>query len=122
MSPISCQDNVAFDPHGNPWISTDGAPGTLGAHDALFGVPVKGAERGQVRRFPSVPEGAETCGPIVQDQRVLDAVQHPGRTDGSTYESPSSHRPGGGRRIPRPSLVVVVWSKGGRVVPWVSAR
>ncbi|MFI8185721.1 PhoX family protein [Actinacidiphila glaucinigra] len=113
VSPISCPDNVAFDPHGNLWISTDGAPGTLGTHDALFGVAVKGDKRGQVRQFLSVPKGAETCGPIVQDQRVLVAVQHPGETDGSTYENPSSRWPDGGKRIPRPS-VVVVWRKDGR--------
>ncbi|MFD3456660.1 PhoX family protein [Streptomyces sp. NPDC058691] len=112
VSPISCPDNVAFDPHGNLWISTDGAPGTLGTHDALYGVAVKGEKRGQVRQFLSVPKGAETCGPIIQDKRVLVAVQHPGETDGSTYQNPSSRWPDGGKGIPRPS-VVVAWRKDG---------
>lgn len=41
VSPISCPDNVAFDPHGNLWISTDG--NQLGSHDGLFGVATKGS-------------------------------------------------------------------------------
>ena len=37
VSPISCPDNVAFDPEGNLWISTDG--NALGSNDGLFRVP-----------------------------------------------------------------------------------
>ena len=105
VSPISCPDNVAFDKVGNLWISTDG--NVLGSNDGLFRVPVAGAERGQRQQFLTVPYGAETCGPLVTDDQlsVFIAVQHPGETDGATFEAPTStwpHTDG----FPRPSVVV----------------
>ncbi len=80
VSPISCPDNVAFDSEGNLWISTDGAPSTIGFNDGLFKVPLEGPERGRVQQFLSVPRDAETCGPVIHDQEgmVFVAVQHPG--------------------------------------------
>ena len=105
VSPISCPDNVAFDATGNLWISTDG--NVLGSNDGLFRVPVEGPERGRVDQFLTVPVGAETCGPLVSaDQRsVFVAVQHPGETDGATFENPSSTWPHSDQ-FPRPSVVV----------------
>ncbi|WP_432127099.1 PhoX family protein [Streptomyces sp. bgisy082] len=111
VSPISCPDNVAFDPHGNLWISTDGSQ--LGSHDGLFGVAVQGERRGELKQFLTVPKGAETCGPIVQDRRVLVAVQHPGEVDGASVEKPASAWPDGPGKIVRPS-VVAVWRTDGR--------
>ncbi|GHH38878.1 PhoX family protein [Streptomyces candidus] len=110
VSPISCPDNVAFDPHGNLWISTDG--NKLGSHDGLFGVAVSGDRRGELKQFLTVPIGAETCGPVIQSERVLVAVQHPGETDGASVEKPASVWPDGPGRIVRPS-VVSVWRKDG---------
>ncbi|MCX2922122.1 PhoX family protein [Streptomyces sp. NEAU-W12] len=111
VSPISCPDNVAFDDHGNLWISTDGA--ALGSHDGLFGVATRGDRRGELKQFLTVPKGAETCGPIVQDRRVLVAVQHPGEVDGASAENPGSTWPDGPGTYPRPA-VVAVWRKDGR--------
>ncbi len=108
VSPISCPDNVAFDSVGNLWVSTDG--NKLGAHDGLYEVIVDGEQRGRVRQFLSVPKGAECCGPVITDERVNIAVQHPGETDDSTFVNPSSNWPDGGNSIPRPS-VVSVWRK-----------
>ncbi|MFE6339084.1 PhoX family protein [Streptomyces sp. NPDC057798] len=106
VSPISCPDNVAFDDHGNLWIATDGA--ALGFNDGLFAVPVKGSERGHVKQFLTVPKGAECCGPIITEDRILVAPQHPGEIDGATAEKPGSLWPDGPGSIPRPS-VVTVW-------------
>ncbi|MBA0052665.1 PhoX family protein [Streptomyces sp. AJS327] len=111
VSPISCPDNVTFDAHGNLWISTDG--NALGSHDGLFGVAVSGQRRGEVRQFLTVPTGAETCGPVVRDRRVLVAVQHPGEVDGASVERPASQWPDGGGSHVRPS-VVNVWRADGR--------
>ncbi|MEU4871867.1 PhoX family protein [Streptomyces sp. NPDC021608] len=111
VSPISCPDNVAFDPHGNLWISTDG--NQLGSHDGLFGVATRGSRRGELKQFLTVPTGAETCGPLVQDRRVLVAVQHPGEIDGATVDKPASTWPDGPGKIVRPA-VVAVWRKDGR--------
>jgi len=117
VSPISCPDNVAFDSEGNLWISTDGAPSTIGLNDGLFKVPVEGAERGHVQQFLSVPTEAETCGPVVHDTEgmVFVAVQHPGE-DGSFAEQHSFFPdyvpagvtpPKGAWRGPRPSVIQV---------------
>ncbi|MFF8599376.1 PhoX family protein [Streptomyces sp. NPDC015232] len=111
VSPISCPDNVAFDPHGNLWISTDG--NQLGSHDGLFGVATQGQRRGELKQFLTVPAGAETCGPVIQDRRVLVSVQHPGEVDGASVEKPASVWPDGPGRIVRPS-VVAVWRTDGR--------
>jgi secreted PhoX family phosphatase len=105
VSPISCPDNVAFDREGNLWLATDG--NALGSNDGLFRVPVRGPRRGQVRQFLTVPIGAECCGPLVSaDARsVWTAVQHPGETDGSVFEDPSSTWPHT-HAFPRPSVTV----------------
>ena len=105
VSPISCPDNVAFDPAGNLWVSTDG--NALGSNDGLFKVPVRGPERGHVQQFLTVPVGAETCGPLITEdgRSVFVAVQHPGEEDGSTFAQPTSTWPHT-NRFPRPSVVV----------------
>jgi secreted PhoX family phosphatase len=108
VSPISCPDNLAFDPHGNLWISTDG--NALDSNDGLFKVALEGARRGETKQFLTVPSGAEACGPIVDEQRVLVCVQHPGETDDATADNPSSHWPDGGGAIPRPA-VAAAWKQ-----------
>lgn len=117
VSPISCPDNVAFDSVGNLWISTDGAPSSIGYADGLFKVTLDGPERGRVEQFLAVPRDAETCGPIIHDEErhVFVAVQHPGE-EGS-FEAQHSAFPDyvaagatpkpGQARIPRPSVVQV---------------
>ncbi|WP_369029223.1 MULTISPECIES: PhoX family protein [Streptomyces] len=110
VSPISCPDNVAFDPHGNLWISTDGSQ--LGSHDGLFGVATQGARRGDLKQFLTVPKGAETCGPVIGERQVLVAVQHPGEITGATVETPASTWPDGPGTYVRPA-VVAVWRKDG---------
>jgi uncharacterized protein len=103
VSPISCPDNIAFDPEGNLWLSTDG--NVLGSNDGIFRVPVSGPERGFVKQFLTVPIGAEASGPLVsRDGRALwTTVQHPGA--GGTFESPISTWPHTDA-FPRPSVVV----------------
>ncbi|MEU5690660.1 PhoX family phosphatase [Actinosynnema sp. NPDC020468] len=108
VSPISCPDNVAFDSHGNLWISTDG--NALKSNDGLFAVPVEGKYRGHLKQFLTVPKGAETCGPWIEDDFVLVSVQHPGEIDGASANNPLSHWPDGGTSQPRPA-VVVSWKK-----------
>ena len=120
VSPISCPDNVAFDSVGNLWISTDGAPSTIGFCDGLFKVPLTGTERGHVQQFLSVPREAETCGPVIHDDdsMVYVAVQHPG--ENGTWAAQTSRFPDyvePGRKPtgdtwdgPRPS-VVQVWKR-----------
>ncbi|SDN23960.1 hypothetical protein SAMN04489726_5670 [Allokutzneria albata] len=113
VSPISCPDNVAFDPYGNLWVSTDG--NALDKNDGLFALPLEGKERGHVKQFLTVPIGAECCGPIITERHVLVSVQHPGELDGANVEKPASHWPDGGSSQPRPSVVAVFKKDGGRI-------
>jgi uncharacterized protein len=109
VSPISCPDNLAFDRHGNLWISTDG--NALDSNDGLFAVALEGPNRGETRQFLTVPLGAETCGPVVTDDLVTVCVQHPGESDDNTVDDPLSRWPEGGNGTARPS-VVAVWRDG----------
>jgi secreted PhoX family phosphatase len=112
VSPISCPDNLAFDSHGNMWISTDG--NALKSNDGLFAVALEGPNRGETKQFLTVPRGAETCGPIVTDDLVTVCVQHPGEGDEYSIDKPLSHWPEGGDGTARPS-VVAVWKAGGQI-------
>ncbi|MGW5453576.1 PhoX family protein [Nocardia sp. NPDC003979] len=113
VSPISCPDNLAFDPYGNLWISTDG--NALKSNDGLFAVVLDGPNRGETKQFLTVPRGGETCGPIITEKQVIVSVQHPGESDDATVDKPLSNWPDGGTTQPRPS-VAVVWKKnGGRI-------
>ncbi|APU17980.1 PhoX family protein [Actinoalloteichus fjordicus] len=116
VSPITSPDNVAFDRHGNLWISTD-STGALGINDGLYSVPVQGSERGHLKLFLTVPRGGETCGPVITEDLVTVCVQHPGEVDGASVENPASNWPDRGDSQPRPS-VVSVWrtGRGGRGV------
>jgi secreted PhoX family phosphatase len=105
VSDIATPDNVLFDQAGNLWIVTDGQPGTIGRNDAMFAVPVAGAERGHVRPFLAVPSGAECTGPAFtpNEQTVFIAVQHPG--EGGTFAAPLSRWPDfAADRPPRPGI------------------
>jgi secreted PhoX family phosphatase len=112
VSPISCPDNLAFDSHGNLWITTDG--NALDANDGLFAVALNGPNRGETKQFLTVPVGAETAGPVITDDLVTVCVQHPGEFDGSSLERPRSRWPEGGTGTARPS-VVAVWKRGGHI-------
>ncbi|SMC95603.1 hypothetical protein SAMN05661093_03188 [Kibdelosporangium aridum] len=112
VSPISCPDNVAFDRKGNLWISTDG--NALKSNDGLFAVPTEGRYRGRVKQFLTVPKGAETCGPVIEDNFVLVSVQHPGELTNASADNPLSHWPDGGTSQPRPS-VAAIWPRRGNI-------
>ena len=105
VSAISCPDNVAFDPQGNLWVSTDG--NALDANDGLFAVALEGDQRGRTQQFLTVPKGAETCGPVIQDRVTLVCVQHPGEVDGASVDQPASHWPDGGNAVARPAVGAV---------------
>ncbi|WP_422743494.1 PhoX family protein [Mycobacterium sp. WMMD1722] len=112
VSPISCPDNLAFDSHGNLWISTDG--NALDSNDGLFAVALDGPNRGETKQFLTVPLGAETCGPVVTDDLVTVCVQHPGENDENSIDDPQSRWPEGGNGTARPS-VVAVWKTDGQI-------
>ncbi|MFN0108268.1 MAG: PhoX family protein [Blastocatellia bacterium] len=113
VSPISSPDNITFDKAGNLWIATDGQINTFRKNDGIYVVPVEGSDRGYLRQFMSgIPGGEVASLALSPDNRTLFAsIQHPG--EGSTYDSPTSSFPDGGK--PRPAVVAVRKGDGGLI-------
>lgn len=106
VSTFSAPDNITFDNLGNLWISTDGNS-VDAANDGLFAVPTEGPDRGFVRRFFTVPDGAECSGPIFtpDNSALFISVQHPG--EGGYFEEQLHTWPDPEGLAPRPTVVVV---------------
>jgi uncharacterized protein len=114
-------DNICFDNRGFAWVSTDGNPDTFPCNDGVYVMPMSGSGARPVKRFLTVPVGAECCGPLVTaDQKnFFCGVQHVGAEsrEGVAYRSrdvgPFSTFPDGG--WPRDSVIVVRRIDGGVV-------
>jgi secreted PhoX family phosphatase len=115
---VAAPDNVAFDPKGRIWISTDGQDDSAGFNDSLYAAQVSGTGRGATRCFFNGPRGAEICGPaFTPDGRTLFlAVQHPGDEKGSTFEQPSTRWPDFKPDMPpRSAVLAITRSDGGEI-------
>jgi secreted PhoX family phosphatase len=117
---LAAPDNVAFDPKGRIWITTDGMPTQVqpAVADGLFAADTTGPGRGVTKHFYSVPRGAEMCGPtFTPDGKTLFvAVQHPGEETDSTFEQPSTRWPDFNAALPpRPAVVVITKNDGGDI-------
>lgn len=112
---LSCPDNIAFDPAGRMWITTDGQPSAVGHADGLFACDTSGAGKGIPRHFFRGPIGCEVTGPsFTPDGKTLFlAVQHPGDTTGSTFDKPSTRWPEFRKDMPaRPSVLAITKKNG----------
>lgn len=110
-------DNCAIDPQGRLWVSTDGNEDT-GAADGLWALETHGEGRGTGRHFFRCPVGAELCGPRFNEagDALFLAVQHPGDTEGASFEAPGTRWPDFQPAMPpRPSVMVVTRNGGGPV-------
>jgi hypothetical protein len=113
---VVAPDNVAFDPKGRIWISTDGQDDWAGFNDSLYGAATSGPARGATRAFFAGPAGSEICGPcFTPDGRTLFlAIQHPG--DGSSFDKPSTRWPDFRPDLPpRGSVVAITRADGGEI-------
>ncbi|MBN9081776.1 MAG: dTDP-glucose 4,6-dehydratase [Rhizobiales bacterium 62-17] len=119
-------DNLAVDNQGRVWIATDGnSPAKTGRADGLWAIETEGPLRGTSKHFFRVPAGAEMCGPFFtpNDETLFLAVQHPGEADEddpkappATFEQPATRWPDFKDGVPpRPSLVVVTKTGGGKI-------
>ncbi|HEV3011090.1 MAG TPA: PhoX family phosphatase [Burkholderiales bacterium] len=115
---VAAPDNVAFDPKGRIWISTDGQDDAAGFNDSLYAAPTSGPNRGATRCFFNGPRGSEVCGPeFTPDGKTLFvAVQHPGDEKGSTFDKPSTRWPDfRGDLPPRSAVVAITRADGGEI-------
>ncbi len=113
---LSCPDNLSFDSLGNIWIGSDGAEAAADIADGIWAAEVEGPNRALSKRFIRVPTGAEFTGPFFtpDDQNLFCAVQHP--AEGSSFDDPDHRWPDFDDNLPpRPSVVVVTKTGGGRV-------
>ncbi len=112
---VAAPDNVAFDPKGRIWITTDGQEDLANFNDSLYAAQVSGPGRGATRCFFVGPSGAEITGPaFTPDGRTLFlAVQHPGADDGSSFEKPSTRWPDFQDGVPPRSAVLAITRKDG---------
>ena len=113
---VCAPDNVAFDPKGRIWISTDGQDDAAGFNDSLYAAATSGPARGATRAFFVGPRGSEICGPeFTPDGRTLFlAIQHPG--DGSTFDKPSTRWPDFRADLPpRSAVIAITKADGGEI-------
>jgi uncharacterized protein len=112
---VAAPDNVAFDPKGRIWITTDGQEDVANFNDSLYAAQVSGPGRGATRCFFVGPSGGEITGPaFTPDGKTLFlAVQHPGADDGSSFEKPSTRWPDFQEGVPPRSAVLAITRKDG---------
>lgn len=114
-------DNITFDHRNFGWITTDGTQDTFPCNDGVYVLPMVGKGPRPVKRFLTVPVGAECTGPLLAwDQRTFFCgVQHVGAESpsGQFYRGeaagPYSSFPHGG--WPRDTVVYVRRKDGGMV-------
>lgn len=112
---FACPDNMAFDPKGNLWFTSDISgyktnlpPFTAFGNNGLFLVPNSGDKKGQVIQVASSPVNAELTGPCFSEdgKHLFLSVQHPG--EGSdNHAQYKSNWPFGGNHQPKPAVVVI---------------
>lgn len=115
---FACPDNMAFDPAGNLWFTSDISGAAMNnpsipeylpfKNNSLFVVPVSGKKAGEVIRVANAPTEAEMTGPFFSpDGKTLFlSVQHPGEYSPAP-DALTSHWPEGENRVPRPSVVAI---------------
>lgn len=112
---FACPDNMAFDPAGNLWFTSDMSGSLMNKdpykafkNNGLFVLPRNGEMAGTVVQIASAPSDAELTGPWFSPdgKSLFLSVQHPGEMSTEVGQL-TSHWPEGGNSIPRPAVVVI---------------
>jgi secreted PhoX family phosphatase len=110
---FACPDNMAFDPKGNLWFTSDmsGSMMNKNEHYKAFGnngLFVFNAKEDVVVQVASAPMDAEFTGPFFSPdgKSLFLSIQHPGETSKS-LDSLTSHWPDGGSAIPRSAVIII---------------
>ena len=112
---FACPDNMAFDPKGNLWFTSDISGSSINkdpyipfGNNGLFLVPSWGENKGKVLQIASAPVDAELTGPFFSPDgsTLFLSVQHPGERS-KDLENLTSHWPEGGDSKPKPSVVCI---------------
>ncbi|MBN66644.1 MAG: dTDP-glucose 4,6-dehydratase, partial [Rickettsiales bacterium] len=105
---LSCPDNLAMDPHGRLWITTDGQEDANGAAEGLYATQTHGDAQGVTKCFLRGPLGCEVTGPnfTPDGQTLFLSIQHPG--EGSTFDAPATRWPDFDESLPpRPAVLAI---------------
>ena len=112
---FACPDNMAFDPKGNLWFTSDISGSAINTtpyrpygNNGLFLVPSWGENKGKVLQVASAPVDAEFTGPFFSPdgETLFLSVQHPGEQS-QNMDNLTSNWPNGGNKIPKPSVVCI---------------
>jgi secreted PhoX family phosphatase len=108
-------DNLAVDPAGRLWVTTDGPP-PEGIADSVYVMDTEGPGRALPKLIYIAPVGSETCSPTFtpDGSSVFLSVQHPGELrmadneDATSMDDAGTSWPDFKPGVPaRPSLVVL---------------
>ncbi|MBL4650777.1 MAG: DUF839 domain-containing protein [Aureispira sp.] len=112
---FACPDNMAFDPKGNLWFTSDISGSSINSgpylpfgNNGLFLIPSWGDQKGKVIQIASAPVDAEFTGPFFapDGETLFLSIQHPGERS-KDLENLTSHWPEGGTAQPKPSVVCI---------------
>ena len=84
----------------------------------MYACDLAGPGRALTKFFYACPKDAEMCGPFFSpdNKTLFVAVQHPGESSDSTFDSPSTRFPDFAEGVPpRPSVIAIVKKDGGMI-------
>ncbi len=112
-------DNLIFDNKGNLWVFCDVSSSVAGkgiykfaGNNGIYVIPTTGPTAGTAYQFASGPVESEMTGPyFTPDFKTLFlSVQHPGE-ETLSMDKLTSNWPGGGKNMPKPSIVAITGFK-----------
>ena len=115
---LSNPDNIAFNPAGDIFITTDGQPKTIDTADAVYAANTIGAGKGIPKCFFRGPTGCEVTGPSFTPDgtTMFLSIQHPADDKHSTFDDPSTRWPDFNDSMPARPAVIAITKKDGGII------